>query len=230
MIENPFYKKLWEYLLFKKNIYVIPTLFHECPGGVGTVHHAYLGGLLEHSNSMIKTAKCLVGHSKEIDMGTLLTGCLIHDIGKIVAYSWDIIIEMNDKGRLLHHIPLGMMVLNRIIDDIYTTSQKPFVQLTEKEEHDLMLLHHIIVSHHEDKESVRKPMTAEAQIVSGLDNLDAAANYCADFINNKNNHEQDTNWTRYSTLTERRYYKPVLEEKIEIPEAKSKRVESDSMF
>lgn len=224
LIKKPLYKAIWDYLIFNKPENLIQEDFKQCPGGVNNVHHSYLGGLLEHSTSMINIAKTFVNKYEDIDLDTILTGCLIHDIGKIKTYKWDTILEMGDRGRLLHHISLGLLVLNQIIDNIY-----PNVDLTEEDNHNLMLLQHIIVSHHQN-DGVPKPMTVEAQIVADLDNLDASANYSVGFIKGSNN-ENESNWTRYSVLRERRYYSPISPKKIEISENKeSINIESDSLF
>lgn len=217
-IKDPFYKTLWSYILNTTDSGApaqrsITKKFRECPGGVGDVHHAYIGGLMEHSFSMIWAGLNYANlpNTDNLDKELLLTGCLIHDIGKILTYAWDIVIEMKDLGRLAHHVPLGTMVLTNIVWRDLSTED------TEENNIKYNNLMHIIVSHHDATEGHRLPMTPEAVAVSRLDAMDAAVVHAANFTSNADNHELDTNWTKYNQLTGRRYYSPVDNTK-EIPE------------
>ena len=177
--------------------------FSTCPGGVGEViHHSYIGGLLEHTASMVRLGEHLCLSRPELDRDMLLTGCLIHDIGKILTYNWATVIEMTDQGRLLHHTTLGVRIL-----DIILASD------------DLTKLHlaHIIVSHHQE-EGVRKPMTLEAEAVAQIDSLDAATKGIQQYTEEPSNRQEEGNWTRYCSLTSRQYYlgeRPVTESPVE---------------
>jgi 3'-5' exoribonuclease len=207
------YRKIWDYIVMNKPKNSIHEYFIECPGGTGEVHHAYLGGLMEHTTGMCVAAETLPHHPliSNIYRPLLMVGCVVHDIGKIDSYNWDIVIEMNDQGRLLHHITLGLETLNEIARNLSIN--------TEGEE--ITRLKHIILTHHE-MESPRKPMFPEAVAVSMLDNLDAAVNHSVGYTMNPENHEEDGNWTRFNRLTERRYYVPQTSgnDNLPVPEPK----------
>jgi len=201
----------------------ISEKFIQCPGGVGEVHHNYLGGLLEHSYGMIKAAITLSEYSG-LDKDILLTGCLLHDIGKIDSYAWDVVLEMTDHGRLLHHTTIGYEILMGLIEDHEIFYGPISANKT------LLKLAHIIIAHHED-EGLRKPMFPEAQAVSALDSMDAAVQHAMMFSNKSENQEQDSNWTTFCRLTERQYYMPKkVQEAIQEPEKKKPKVEMESMF
>lgn len=193
VIVNEVCKKIWDYIIPAKNDF--GRAFISCPGGVGSVHHAYVGGLVEHVAGMIIASPQVIKQFK-LDQDLVVTGCLIHDIGKVPAYNWNVVIEMSDRGRLLHHIPIGFGLLKEIAQ---TLGINP-------EDETLTRLLHIIVSHHED-EGHRKPMFPEAQAVSMLDAMDAALNFCNGFIKSPENQEEG-NWTKFCRLTERQYYNP----------------------
>lgn len=212
-IKDPFYKSVWNCLLEGTDEKGLAKNFRECPGGVGDVHHAYIGGLMEHSYSMMWSGMHFMRQPglRKLDKELLLTGCLIHDIGKTLAYNWSIVIEMNDLGRLAHHVPLGCIVLNNLI------WRDPGFESLEENRIKYNNLMHIIVSHHDESEGHRLPMTPEAVAISRLDAMDAAVTHALNYTNNPDNHELDTNWTRYNQLTGRRYYSLASEKKEEIP-------------
>ena len=185
-IEDEVYKKIWEKVMEKD--------FMLCPGGVGAVHHNYIGGLAEHSLGMIRTAGTLQAY-QSMDRDLLLTGCLIHDIGKIKTYRWSLNIEMTDMGRLLHHTYLGYGMLLDIARDLCIDSKDSRI----------VKLLHIIVSHHEN-EGIRVPMFPEANAISNIDAMDAAVNHSISFTKNTSNKKHGTNWSVYCNLTQRSYY------------------------
>ena len=181
-------------------------VFSRCLGGKGTVHHAYCGGLAQHSESMVRISEN-IANWLGLDRDILMTGCLIHDIGKIEAYKWDTAIDMTDAGRLLHHTTLGYKMLLEIAA-LYAI---PANDIT------FLKLVHIISSHHHrdslDKEALCKPMFPEAVTVALIDNLDATTVHARDYSNKDENKDPDTNWTKFCQLTGRQYYIP-KEEKI----------------
>lgn len=204
-IDDPFYQKMWSFVLGENS----REIFSECPGGIGDVHHAYMGGLMEHTYSIITTAKSFLEQpgAPALDKNLLLTGALIHDIGKVQAYSWDTVIEMNDTGRLLHHVPLGVMMLKDIVDE-------EFAEVKPEDYTKFLNLLHIIISHHDCNEEGghRKPMTPEAVAIARIDAMDASVAHAFMFSGNEDNLEEDSNWTRYCHLTGVRYFKPAKSE------------------
>jgi 3'-5' exoribonuclease len=184
-------KMAWDYILGKE-LGGLRGKFLNCPGGIGDVHHAYLGGLAEHSLSMMILSEKLFNR---LNRDILLTGCLVHDMGKIMCYNWNGIIEMTDAGRLLHHTATGYGMLRDIYKD-KTADQHIYLKLA-----------HIIVAHHEE-EGIRKTMFPEATAVAKLDDLDASTNFSVGFIARDENSDPETNWTKFCQLTGRQYYRP----------------------
>lgn len=167
--------------------------FFFYPASIG-VHHVYVGGLLEHSLSMAKMAQHtvnIVGGDRDI----VIAGCLLHDIGKIEEIDVRKGFKYTDRGRLLGHITLGVMLFEELIGTI-----KDFPR------HIVDALSHIIISHHGTEEwgSPRKPMFTEALIVHYLDNLDAKVMGVKEHM--KDNME-DEKWSEYHRLYESKFYK-----------------------
>jgi 3'-5' exoribonuclease len=216
-IHNPECLKVWEVFMsdYRKD-------FILCPGGVGQVHHNYLGGLLEHSTSMMTVAEHYCKVNSHLEHDIIVTGCLLHDIGKIKAYSYSVMIEMTDTGRLLHHIPLGLHILSDIC-------RKAGL---DEDSHTVLKLRHIIASHHEIEGNI-KPMTPEALAVSAIDGLDAIVNHAVNYMADPEK-QKDGNWTAFCNLTQRFYYKPQEKpEVIPMPEKTAdpdKPVDLDTLF
>jgi 3'-5' exoribonuclease len=128
-------------------------------------HHAYPGGLLEHTCSVVKTAKFLYEqHPKYAELDLILAGAILHDLGKIKSYTWDgDKIVHSSSEELIHHIPLGMMML------------KPFLDQFEIDPKKQEAILHILASHHGIREwgSPVEPATKEATIVHLADLADA---------------------------------------------------------
>jgi len=127
-------------------------------------HHAYKGGLLEHSLNIVKICDKLSEIYENLNRDLLITGAILHDIGKIKEYKVDIIIKITDEGRLLGHITIGYgMILEKI---------KEIEEFPEDLKERLL---HIILSHHGQKEfgSPKRPKILEAFIVYHVDHMDA---------------------------------------------------------
>jgi 3'-5' exoribonuclease len=197
-IKNEICEKIWAEILGN-----LRPQYMSCPGGVGEVHHNYIGGLAEHSYSMIRAGE-LIAQYQNLDSDIVLTGCLIHDIGKINSYHWDLVIEMSDAGRLLHHTFIGYGMLL----DIARRLNIPMDDVT------FLKLSHIIVAHHED-EGIRKTMFAEAHAVAQVDAMDAMVKHAINFSSIPENKDPNSNWTRFCSLTGRQYYVPSTQPKIE---------------
>lgn len=137
--------------------------FRLAPAAV-QVHQAYLRGLWEHSLGVAELAATLSEHYPEADRELLLTGALLHDLGKIQEYSFDMGIHYTTDGRLLGHIILGIDLLNRAVADIPSFSPERRLKLL-----------HIITSHHGRYEwqSPRRPKCIEALLVHYADALEA---------------------------------------------------------
>ena len=137
--------------------------FRRAPAAV-QMHHAYIGGLLEHTLSMAEAALKLCEHYATLKRELLLVGVLVHDIGKVDEFSYETSIEYSDVGRLVGHIAIGISMLEKKAAAIGGFPQEL-----------LDVLKHYILSHHGQAEfgAIRQPMTAEALALHYIDNLDA---------------------------------------------------------
>lgn len=138
-----------------------------------SMHHAYLGGLLEHIVSMCALAKFTAPHY-EVDLDLLLTGVLLHDIGKIHELSYDRGFGYTVPGHLLGHMYIGLRMLDEKLNSL---PQFPPKLRT--------LIEHMILSHHGELEfgSSKQPLFPEALLLHFIDNMDskmAAMRYAQD--------------------------------------------------
>lgn len=171
------------------------TLFKKAPAAKG-FHHVYLGGLLEHTLSVAKLLDMTVQHYPDVNHDLLLTGGLLHDIGKIYEFDYDRLVQYSDEGRLVGHIVIGVEMINAKIAAI-----EGFPKTLAME------LRHLILSHHGMLEfgSPKRPKTLEALIVHHIDDLDAKVNAFQTFVAAAP--EDETNWTPFHKLLERYIYK-----------------------
>ncbi len=159
------------------------------------MHHAYLGGLLEHTLSMTILVDRLAGHYSGLDMDLLLTGAVLHDIGKIREFEYRYKIDYSDEGRLLTHILIGCQMLD---EKIRTLDGFPA---------DLaVMLKHLIVSHHGSREfgSPEPPKTIEAVLLNHIDDMDAKVNGIREYMAA---HDPTEAWTPYHYLLGRHFYR-----------------------
>lgn len=140
--------------------------FSQCPGAQSH-HHAYLGGLIEHSINVATVCTCLAPLYPEVDGDLLVTAALMHDIGKVDELRWGTSIEYTDEGRLVGHVVLGERRLHRC-----ASRARPSLAGAR-----LLRLSHTLLSHHGELEwgSPKRPSTIEALLLHHADNLDAKA-------------------------------------------------------
>ncbi len=137
--------------------------YREAPAAK-QLHHAWLGGLLEHVISLCTLADRVAPHYPLIDRDLLLTGVVLHDIGKVRELSWEVGFEYTVEGMLLGHIQIGAALAERTIDSLPEFPPKLKT-----------LVLHMILSHHGKLEfgSPKLPMIPEALVLSFIDDLDA---------------------------------------------------------
>jgi 3'-5' exoribonuclease len=128
------------------------------------LHHAWLGGLLEHVVSLLTLADRVAAHYPLLDRDLLLAGVVLHDIGKIRELSWEIGFDYTIEGTLLGHIQMGIDMV-----------EKAIAGLPDFPSHLRTLVLHMILSHHGKLEfgSPKLPMIPEALVLNFLDDLDA---------------------------------------------------------
>ncbi len=171
--------------------------FLICPAAK-SIHHAYRGGLLEHTLSVCKICLKICDLFEDLDREILLVAATLHDLGKIEEFMGKVSIDYSDKGQLLGHIILGLEMLS------------PFLKKVGDIEEGLILhLKHLILSHHGEYEfgSPRIPLTREAFVLHLADNLDAKLNTISSLLQSLEGEEE--NWSRYQRSLERRIFRPL---------------------
>jgi 3'-5' exoribonuclease len=141
--------------------------FKQAPAAMA-LHHAYLGGLLEHTLQVLKLAESTLPHYPELNRDIVLCGLFLHDLAKCVELTWTRGFGYSDDGRLVGHIVRGAIWLQAKADQLAEAG-------TPVPEAALAVLHHIVISHHGEPEygAAKPPSTPEAWFVHLIDNLDA---------------------------------------------------------
>jgi 3'-5' exoribonuclease len=200
VIKNPFIKALVDEFLKDKELM---KKFCTAPAATQN-HHSYIGGLLEHTHSMLSVAKAIMPYYPQLQSDLVLAGIFLHDMGKTEELSYDMAFSYTDSGQLIGHIVQTTIMVN----DKLTNLKQAGVEVDKQVLDSIM---HIIISHHGQYEfgSPKLPMTAEAFLVSLLDNIDAKINQVTERIENE---PGETNWTAYvKTLEAKLYRKRVVD-------------------
>lgn len=158
------------------------------------MHHAYVGGLLEHTLSVTLLADLTAAHYQGMDRDLLVAGAFFHDIGKIKELSMASGIDYSDPGRLLSHLILGVAMVDEKLR-----------LLPGFPEPKALLLKHLIVSHHGSREfgSPEPPKTLEAVALNILDDLDAKIMGIRTFMEK---HDDGGAWTPFHRIHERHFF------------------------
>jgi 3'-5' exoribonuclease len=191
-VENPFLRELL--LAFFQDRGFL-TSFKKAPAGK-SMHHAYVGGLLEHSLCVARLAARVADLYPAADRSLLLAGALLHDVGKVEEFSLTAYpFDYSDSGRLVGHHVLGVEMVQARLARISGFPPELAVRLK-----------HLILSHHGRHEfgSPAVPMMLEAFILNFLDDLDAKINYIERL--GKQTTEPDYQWTDYQRNLERFLY------------------------
>ncbi|MBU0510020.1 HD domain-containing protein [bacterium] len=171
--------------------------FLDAPGGK-MWHHATLGGLAEHTLSLAKLANLVGGHYPNLDRDLLVTGALLHDVGKVVELTSDVGFDYTTEGRLVGHIVLGTMLI-----------EKKIAELPDFPEETRRQVLHLILSHQGDGSmgSPVKPMTLEALVLHYLDELDSK---CDAFERVRSETPEGQDLSKWVNLMDRFFYfKPI---------------------
>lgn len=169
--------------------------FRECPASQ-SYHHAYLGGLIEHTVSVATICASLAEDYEGVDRDLLVTAALLHDIGKVDELTFSAGISYSDEGRLVGHVVSTAM---RIRTAASGGGVDPSV---------LLRLEHAVLSHHGELEwgSPKRPSTFEALLLHHVDNLDAKAAGFSALVKGAALVEEE--WTDSSNLFRRPLYAP----------------------
>ena len=157
---NPWLKQLVMKIL---NDSQIATRYKRAPAAK-VMHHAYLGGLLEHVAGLCSLAKQVAAHYPELDLDLLLTAAMLHDVGKLDELCYERSVAYTTEGQLLGHIVMELETVGKAMDAIegFPARLKTVVE-------------HILISHHGQYEfgSPKLPMIREALVFHYLDDLDS---------------------------------------------------------
>jgi len=159
-MKNPWLKKLTTKILNDPNI--IPR-YQRAPAAK-VMHHAYLGGLLEHVVGLCGLAKQIAEHYPELDVDLLLTAAMLHDVGKLDELCYERSVSYTAEGQLLGHIVQELETVGRAMDEIESFPEKLKV-----------VVKHLLISHHGQYEfgSPKLPMIREALAFHYMDDLDS---------------------------------------------------------
>ncbi len=164
--------------------------------GAKTVHHAYIGGLLEHTLQVARSCMSICDVYPTLDRQTLLAGAVFHDLGKAWELSGGLVNAYTDEGKLLGHIQIGQDKL------------EPFLKRSKALDEKLKLhLKHLVTSHHGEHDfgSPIRPKTPEAFVLHFADNMDAKLNIIDQAYAEMDRSGQE--WSPYLRFLERDIYR-----------------------
>lgn len=129
-----------------------------------SMHHAFVGGLLEHVVSVCRLCRAVAGSYPELDADWLITAAVLHDVGKLDELTYERAFAYSDEGQLLGHIMIGLELVTKKMDAIegFPAEMKTLVK-------------HLLISHHGKHEfgSPKLPAFREAVVFNFLDDLDS---------------------------------------------------------
>ncbi len=182
------------------------ALYSRAPAAKG-MHHVFLGGLLEHSLAVSALACDVAVRYPQVNRDLLISGALLHDVGKVAELSYLRSFDYTDAGKLLGHIIIGVQMIEDRVRKI-----PGFPEETS------MMVKHLLLSHHGQYEfgSPKRPKFLEAVILNFIDDLDSKINGVQTHIDKEP--EREGNWTSYHRLYDRYFYKgsssPASEKKV----------------
>jgi 3'-5' exoribonuclease len=188
-MKNPWLKKLVSKILSDPRVAV---RFRRAPAAK-VMHHAYLGGLLEHVVGLCGLAKLVAAHYRELDADLLLTAAMLHDVGKLDELCYERSVSYTAEGQLLGHIVMELETVSKAMDEIegFPPKLKTVVQ-------------HILISHHGQYEfgSPKLPMIREALVFHYLDDMDSKMAAVRAALNVDSGEED---WSAYSGALGRKF-------------------------
>jgi len=190
-IDNPWLNKLVNGII---NDPATAARYKRAPAAK-VMHHAYLGGLLEHVIGLCGLAKQVAAHYPELNADLLLTVAILHDVGKLDELCYDRAIGYTTEGQLLGHIVMELETVSKAMDSIegFPPNLKAVVQ-------------HLLISHHGQYEfgSPKLPMIREAMVFHYLDDMDSKmAAVRAALVTESG----DDEWSAYSAALGRKFLK-----------------------
>lgn len=192
-VANPHLRRLLE-------AFVADELFMEkfrTAPAAKSYHHAYLGGLLEHTVSVATLCEHAAQQYPEVDKDLLVTAALLHDIGKIDELEYRSKIGYSDEGKFIGHLIMGERMITERVEAIPRFPRELALRLR-----------HAVLSHHGELEwgSPKRPSTLEALILHHVDNLDAKVAGFGEIVRRYGG--PDVKWTDLQNLFRRPLYVP----------------------
>ncbi len=186
-VEEPYCRCLLDALLADEEMI---RRFSHAPGGK-TWHHAYIGGLLEHTLSVVAVCRAVAAYYPQVNVDLLVTGAIFHDLGKTRELSYETAFDYTTEGRLIGHTMMGCEFLRHYADQVDGFPRDLLIYLT-----------HMILSHHGDTErSPILPMIPEAFLLHYVENMDAQMAAVANEM--EKGRELGRDWTDYVALLKR---------------------------
>lgn len=186
-IKEPNLKKLADDFFIENKDFIKSFKIHSA---AKSVHHSFVGGLLEHTLSVVKLCEYYAGAYPILNRDLLITAALFHDIGKMEELSAFPENDYTDDGQLLGHIFIGANTINQRIQGMNKFPAKLANELI-----------HCILAHHGELEygSPKKPATAEAMALHFADNTDAKLQTMTELLNSG---DPKAKWMGYQKLFE----------------------------
>jgi 3'-5' exoribonuclease len=169
--------------------------FQRCPAAV-SYHHATIGGLIEHTTSIVELAERILSHYPQLNRDMLIAGCILHDIGKTRELAYTETFAYTVHGELVGHVVSGVLMIEEKARGL---GDFPPELLDE--------LRHVVLSHHGEYEfgAPKLPMTREALALHYLDNLDAKLEAVTRALEEETT--GDATWTEHLQMLRRRFYR-----------------------
>ena len=189
-LEDPYVSALLRSFFDDQEFY---RLYSRAPAAK-SMHHTYIGGLLEHSLAVAALATDIAKRYPRVNRDLLISGAMLHDVGKVTELSFERSFDYTDEGKLLGHIMIGVQMIE---DRIRKIAGFP---------HELsMKIKHLLLSHHGqyDFGSPKRPKFLEAVILNYIDELDSKINAVQLHMDKE---QQTSGWTSYHRLLDRYFY------------------------
>jgi 3'-5' exoribonuclease len=190
-IENPWLKQLVTGIISDPTV---AACYKRAPAAK-VMHHAYIGGLLEHVVGLCGLAKQVAQHYPELNLDLLLTVAILHDVGKLEELCYDRAIGYTTEGQLLGHIVMELETVTNAMNTIvgFPANLKTVVQ-------------HLLISHHGQYEfgSPKLPMIREAMVFHYLDDMDSKMAAVRAALAVESGEEE---WSTYSAALGRKFLK-----------------------
>jgi 3'-5' exoribonuclease len=174
--------------------------FRKAPAAI-QMHHAYIGGLLEHTRNVLELAQLVVPRYPQVSLDLVLAGVFLHDLGKTAELIYETNFQYTSEGQLLGHIVQCTLLIEEKVRAVEAETGQPFPPEIKH------ALQHIVLSHHGTYEfgSPKLPAMHEAVALHHIDNLDAKLHMYTERI--RADADPASEWTEYVRGLDTRIYK-----------------------